>query len=327
MTGQNSVADVKYCFPVVPNGDSDPDEADYSISLPEAAHDDLGLEAGAKDEVYMEGDSEEVDYIQGDVSYIWGRKTEDDEGGTTTEGYYDVWEGGGLKIPERSDDFLPHPLHQIAFEINLVDEQFRIYDPIDFVQARVPEHRDKDLVFEQTKPVVPVFPASGISWRRDERRVLDLTSGGEPGQKFRLIMFDAQHSVFQEEASVEVDGEFEPRPSIREKVVQNGQLPRYPVTEFRIVWAEKPTEAPVQQIYRYNGEPIEELDLLLPETGIYTIYTETEEGEMSSWLRYGDEDESRMSYFSDGWGGTCLEEPENGNHFVAYIPCKTISRE
>lgn len=315
----SATKEVKYRFQNVRGESCDPEESDYVVNLPSAVFSDLGLEEGAKDEVFLQLIDEEDN-----LTYIRGRKTEEGEEGTTTEGYFDVQSGGSLTIPNWADDFLPHPLYQVALEINLSEDHFRIYSPEDYGQYRLPELQKQGIKIQQAEPVVgPLVLTSDFPSSVDDGAVERLAPWFVSSQRFRLIMYDAYHPVFKQEASFKDDENYQPTPSLWTEVEDTDDLPRYPVEELHIEWARTTSTDRSHNIYSHNGEPIEELDIILPEKGFYTIHTVTDEGKMSGWFHY--EDAGSMHYVRKGWGGTCLEIPEDEEYFIAYIPCKTDS--
>lgn len=308
--------ELKYRFANVRGEKSDPEESDYVVNLPSPVFGDLGLEKEAKDEVYLELIDE------GELTYIRGRKTEEDEGGKPIEGYLDMRQDGSLAIPNWADDFLPHPLYQVALEINLIEGHFRIYSPIEYCQKRVPELRKQGVNIQQSERVIaPLALTPGFLDDADNERIECLTPWTFPNGRFRFIMYDAHHPVFRRKTSSTVDEYYKPMPSVRQEVVENDTLPRHPVEELRIEWKSNSEARSSYQVYSYSGEPIEELDIVLPEKGLYTIVTQTEKGEHSTWLQYGG---GMLPPKEGGWAGTCLEIPEDREYSIAYIPCQTI---
>lgn len=316
---ENGSQKVKHRFQGVWGESCDPDESDYTVNLPSSIFDELGVEEGVEDEVFLQL----VDNKDEPV-YIRGRKTEEDEGGTTTEGYFNVIDGGSLNIPNWADDFLPHPLYQVAIEINLIEDHFRIYSPEDYCQHRIPQLRKQGVEIQQSEPVVgPLVLSSGVISSLEEETVESIAPWSVSSQRFRLIMYDAYDPIFQQKTSFTGDRSTQAAPYLCKEIEDTEELPVYPVEELRIEWARNP-QGRSYDIYSYSGSPLEEMDLILPEAGIYTIYTKTEKGELNTWLRYDDSTSSRMNYVGDGWGGTGLEIPEEEEYSIAYIPCKTI---
>lgn len=238
-----------------------------------------------------------------------------------------------LTIPaDWRDDFVKHDGNeQLVVEINLAQgsDHLRIYRLPEYHEKRRPYLKQEGFKIEKGEPLIfPFLTTSGLGatlGEEVETDPIDLTfSEASSKQKFRLIMYDAQHPIFQEDTAFRGENH-QPSPSRRQEIVENNELPRYPAQTLRIEWAESPTEGSRREIYNCSDGPIVQLDIMLSEVGIYTIYSETERGEMSAWVRYGDENEPRMYYVGKGWGGTCLSIPENQKHLNAYIPCQTIS--
>lgn len=241
-----------------------------------------------------------------------------------------------LTIPaDWKDDFIKHEgKEQLEVEINLAQgpDHLRIYRLPDYYEKRRPYLLDEGFDIERGEPIILPFTttsslAADTTTKEDAgAEEIDLTfEEDHAGQKFRLILYDAHHPIFREASKRPVTESYQPSISLLQEAVEKNKLPQYPAQELRIEWVEQPTAESSHQIYSRSEKPIQELNVVLSEIGLYTIYTETGMGEMSAWLRYSENDSGRMRYVGEGWGGTCLTIPENTEHFIAYIPCQTIT--
>jgi hypothetical protein len=145
-----------------------------------------------------------------------------------------------------------------------------------------------------------------------------------PGQKFRLVPYDAQHRVFKEKTFRTITDGFTPRPSIRQEVVDNDELPQFAPEELTIEW--DPNGRPGSESFPiYKGSSVKEIDVVLPLKGYFSIQTRTRAGRNGTWFEYAPKEADRHQQVIDGeWWGHCLENAENTEHLTAYIPCETI---
>lgn len=300
---------INYRIPHVAGETRKSDE--YRINIPSIIYE---LEPDNVDFVYLElrGTNDEP-------SYLYGVRSAKE--GTSTQGYYNI-SNGELKIAERWESIFRKPLHQVAIEINIDDNSFRIYDVLDFVLHRIPELKEQGYTLEQVDKI-----GTAAVWELidSQKETIDFASHTPyPGQKFRLVPYDAQHRVFKEKTFRTVTDGFTPRPSIRQEVVDNDELPQFAPAELTIEW--DPNGRPGSESFPiYKGSSVKEIDVILPLKGYFSIQTRTQAGGNGTWFEYAPKEADRHRQIVGGeWWGHCLENPEDTEHLTAYIPCNTI---
>jgi len=275
---------------------------------------ELGI--GPGDVLHIELLKEE--YENSTLTYIYGKKSE--KLGTTTEGYYKVHGDGRITYPEWMKKFFSNPDEQFTLEINLGDDpHFRFYNSIDY-DLRMQELREQGYDIEGAPPIV--LP---LIWTESGADCLDVASQTQySGQRFRLLPFNANDSVFGEESSSHQLY----HQGVLKRVVETGSLPQTSAASLRIQWypeGETENEEHGQSYILYEGTEIDELRVSFPERGVFKISWQNSVSKQSrgGWvmLSHGAAlDDSEP--ISENWYGSHYSTQGDGGEITVYIPYK-----
>lgn len=302
---------VRYGIPNV-RGDDWEGKEEYRIDLPEIM----------KDETL--GDYEWVKIeLKDDATppYVHGVKTENK--GTQMEGYYSI-KDGHLTIPKRWKDLFDKSVNYVGMEFYPEEKpSFRIYTFPDFALYRVPTHMDRGWELRQVKPAA--IPAV---WKSLETGSgpLDVASHSPySGQRIRVIPFDANHQIFQENISGPVTEAMKVRRLLKQDSFTTNQIPRCQPDELTIEW-DPSGRISKDQYPIFSTQAAEEIEIIIPENGYFSFSTSTQSGTESTWIEYNEGDGGRSLETSTiiGWGGHSIEQTEDG-YLELFVPCQTNS--
>ena len=289
---------VKYSIATLSSDDSD---SGRRIKLPSIRS---RLNIGEGDTLYLE-----LQY-NAEPQYIYGERTEEE--GTTAEGYYDIHGEKRFTFPERMDDPFSEPLEFVVLEYDFENSNFRIYDHSDYAFYRMPELKEQGKELEQVKPVA----GAATIWEllRKGRDFVDIASRTLYGeQKFNMICFNVDHSIFPERRS---DEEIDPEHAY--KLFREGELPRCEVDTLEILWSPESKEDEGRKIY--ENQDADEAHLKLPEKGTFTVIWN---GTVETLSVGGNTYLNHTGFLRSNWDTQYIIDRDDTDEITVLIPCRS----
>ena len=220
------------------------------------------------------------------------------------------------------------PLHgyedggSATLEVDQENNEMRIYSPKGY------RYRDRDLSEEGRKPVYKKLSLSGLSLSL-VNIYADLAGIGT--QKFRVIPFNAQHSLFRESGEGFDSETGQPDPDLFQEVAEKNRVPRYKAQTLKIYWDPDGLGYGMHSRNKVVHKDIlvEEAEITLPAKGSFEIVTETWYGEQYTVLYHGEGLPNQMSWEPTDigdWTGKYIEYNGREDCITVYAPCQTTSR-
>jgi hypothetical protein len=209
---------------------------------------------------------------------------------------------------------------EVVLEVDQEENEMRIYANEDY------RHRDNELSQQGRKPTYRRLTFATIPLTLSN--YADLTGFLGPGQRFRIVPFDVTSQVFKAEADKSVDEKYSPEPELLQQVVKNGNLPRCSPLKMEIKWDPEGQGRVTNErkTVLYTRYLADELRVVLPEKGTFSIWTETRNGtrysridhdDGDSWLIKNEKELTRIQ----NWQNRYIENPGDEDHLTIYVPC------
>jgi hypothetical protein len=305
----------------------------YFIGLPEEIS-EMGLAIGDTAKLEFEDDE--------DPQYIEGHRTEKD--GSTSEGYYKVWDykGSTLTIPSKWDDLLKEPVNYVAVKIDRTTDppQFRIYDVEDI-------YRRYDELTNQEGVVIgePLLTEIVVDPTIQDTEVVDLASKTPfPGQRFRIVPVNPDYEPLVKHARKKENKE---RVCINSDhvatVTQDQEIPSKQADELAITWefgvstVEDVEELQTRTTYNqakliYRDTFTEETTIKLPKFGRFRIWELSAGWKGFNWVTYMNKElmENGVPYgnrVTSEWGANFFDASESDDSCITlYLPIPFIKK-
>lgn len=218
------------------------------------------------------------------------------------------------------------PLHgyengdSVTLEVDQENQEMRIYDPEDY------RYRDRELSEKGRKPVYKKLSFSGLSLGL-MNIYADLSGTGT--KKFRIVPFNAQHSLFKDN---EFDAERgQPDPDLFQKVAGKNRVPQYKAQTLKVYWDPDGMGYGIHSRKKlvHNDILVEEAEITLPAEGSFEIVTETWYGEQKTVLYHGEgfpnQEPWEPTDIGD-WTGKYIADNSREDCITVYAPCQTTSQ-
>lgn len=194
-------------------------------------------------------------------------------------------------------------------------------------------YRKEDYVFRNQKLVKnnrsPFFRFILALFGLEGSKTPDL-SGQYDGDRFRLVVFDAHHSVFREQSDLLEHNV--PPSDLFFQVKESGRLPRHKA-DIEIWWDPSDRDEDGSgldaSIKLYEEKNCTETSVILPKQGYFLVKSTTRDGWLKTWLgrsssNRGQESKGWERRVSDGWYGFFPEDRDDEDGFRLYVPAKTM---